>query len=289
MNEDGLELPVERRLRARFQAEAGSWDPEPAVPSVMQRVRAETRGSARRTLMVPAAAGVLAVAMIATVATGILSTRLPGEQGAQAPPGAQRSDDAGICYQQLYVPPPSLDPRELDALIETAGGPERKLSPDMYAGSAEGAARAFGGTLGEPRSSRYEWINVETDRGLMLLLLRRFDSAARVPVWVAGDTAWPKPCTRSGPTQTPRPTLGPDGPRPSMAFQLSTHCLDRSPIFFDGSYWRPLGEPDGPLADPFDQGTMTLLRHDRAAYESESGTKLLLERLLERPSFPPCR
>lgn len=204
MNDDGLEVSVERRLRARFQADAESWDPKPSVRSVMQRVRQEPRGSARRSLMVPAAAGVVAVTMIAIIATGILSTRLPGDQGAPALPGAGRSDDAEICPQQLYVPPPSLDPHELDVLIEAAGGPERKLAGDMYAGSAEGAARAFGGTLGEPRSPRYEWINVERDGGATLLLLRRFDSAAGVPVWVAGDTARLKPCL-PGPTQTPRP------------------------------------------------------------------------------------
>ncbi len=93
-----------------------------------------------------------------------------------------------------------------------------------------------------------------------------------------------------GPTNTPRPTLDPDGPRPSTSFELYTHCgLDRSLIHFDGSYWRALSEPSGPLKDPFDQGTMTLLSADRAEYASDSGATVLLERRDERPSFVPCR
>ncbi len=63
----------------------------------------------------------------------------------------------------------------------------------------------------------------------------------------------------------------------------------RLPSYSSGSYWRALSEPSGPLKDPFDQGTMTLLSADRAEYASDSGLTVLLERLDERPSFIPCR
>jgi hypothetical protein len=289
MNEDGLELVIEHRLGGRFRADAESVDSETAVRAVMQRARDQRQDPAQRGVMVRMVAGVVAITLTFVVGTAILAIRPSGEPAAPAPPAPVPSQDAEICYTGQWIPVQSPDPDELDALIEAAGGPERKLTQKMYAGSAEGAARAFGGTLGEPTSSQYEIIDIPTERGVDRLLLRRFQSTAGVPVWIASDRTRAGPC-RAGPTNTPRPTLDPAGPRPSTSFELYTHCgVERSLIRFDGSYWRALSAPSGPLADPFDQGTMTLLSADRAEYVSDSGTTVLLERLSARPSFVPCR
>ncbi len=295
MNEDGLDLVVERRLRERFRADADSTDPEPAARAIMQRVRGLRRAPADRGLLTRmvaggmVAGGMVALALIALVGTAFLFAPSSVEPAAPAPPAAEASQGTEICYTTQYIPVESPDPHRLDALIEAAGGPERMVTKKMYAGSAEGAARAFGGTLGEPTSSLYETIDIETERGIDRLALRRFESAAGVPVWIASHQTRAGPC-RHGPTNTPRPTLDPHGPRPSMSFELYTHCgLDRSLIRFDGSYWKALDGPSGPLADPFDQGTMTLLDADRAEYVSDSGATVLLERLSARPSFALCR
>jgi len=290
MNDDGLELVVERRLRERFRADAESWDPEPTARAVMRRVHGQRRTPANgRSLARMVAGGMVAIALIGLVGTASLLAPSSVAPAAPAPPAAEASQGTEICYTTQYIPVESPDPHELDALIEAAGGPERRVTKKMYAGSAEGAARAFGGTLGEPTSSQYETIYIETARGIDSVALRRFESAAGVPVWISSDHTRAGPC-RPGPTNTPRPTLDPHGPRPSMSFELYTHCgLDRSLIRFDGSYWKALDGPSGPLEDPFDQGTMTLLSQDRAEFQSDTGTTVLLQRLAARPSFVPCR
>lgn len=290
MNDDGLDLVVERRLRERFRADAESWDPEPTARAVMRRVHGQRRTPADGGLLARmVAGGMVAIALIAIVGAAFLLAPSTVQHAAPAPPAAEASQGAEICYTGQYIPVESPDPHELDALIEAAGGPERMVTKKMYAGSAEGAARAFGGTLGQPTSSEYEIIDIRTERGVDRLLLRRFESAAGVPVWISSDRTRAGPC-RAGPTNTPRPTLDPHGPRPSMSFELYTHCgLDRSLIRFDGSYWRALGAPSGSLKDPFDQGTITLLSQDRAEFQSDTGTTVLLERLAAQPSFVPCR
>lgn len=195
MNEDGLELVVERRLRDRFRDDAGSVDTEPAVRAVMQRVRGQRQDAAQRGVVVRIVAGVVAVALTFVIGTAILATRPVEGPAAPAPPAPH----------------------------------------------------------------------------------------------LASDGARPSPC-ESEPANTPRPSLDPAGPMPSASFELYTHCgLDRSLILFDGSYWKALAEPSGPLDDPFDQGTMTLLGPDRAEYVSHSGATVILERLSARPSFVPCR
>src|SRR5207253_9908191 len=72
-------------------------------------------------------------------------------------------------------------------------------------------------------------------------------------------------------------------------FSLYTHCGLDTPVAldFDGSFWGPTGP--GPASDgsgnppagfdnPYDNGTIQLLSHDRAEYQSQSGTVLRFSR-----------
>jgi len=72
-------------------------------------------------------------------------------------------------------------------------------------------------------------------------------------------------------------------------FSLYTHCGLDNPVAldFDGSFWDPIGP--GPASDgsgnppagfdnPYDNGTIQLLSHDRAEYQSQSGTVLRFSR-----------
>jgi hypothetical protein len=103
--------------------------------------------------------------------------------------------------------------------------------------------------------------------------------AAWVVLTMAGcDWLIAPSATRNGNPAGGEPAIG--VPYPVSVY---THCGLRH-VEFDGSNWAILGDlgdgsnPPAGFGNPFDNGTVTLITHDRARYRSEFGVERLLTR-----------